>query len=269
MATVQNFIAKIKLFLSFADNIINLLSILLFCTTNNILFEEEIEMPAPITIQLSEADIQRCVDFSRNSAPTQQNIEFGQNDTAPRDDAEISRDTLIGKIAEVAFSNLMENYGLNVDLDWNIYNRGIYDDQDADLNGWKIDVKGTRAGGQYMLIEHNKLNFRLNEDKLSHIYAMFSVGWNRTSDMPTGTATYVGAATLRYMRDTFPRTIVLHRGDPLPGTRNPVYMQADNFAIHFNNLDRRIEGLVKLLHREPDNEMVQDFRQYWNNYYNR
>ena len=226
-------------------------------------------MPAPIEIRLSEDELQRCIDFANNSAPTQQDIEFGQDDTAPRDDAEISRDTLIGKIAEVAFSKLMSNYGLNVALDWNIYDRGVYDDQDADINGWKIDVRGTRAGGQYMLIEHNKLNFRLNENKLSHIYAMFSVGWNRTSDMPTGIATYVGAATLRYMNDTFPRTIVLRRGDLLPGTRYPVHMQADNFAIHFNDLDKRIEGLVNILqNRQPDNEMIQSFRQYWAGYHN-
>ena len=52
------------------------------------------------------------------SAPTQQNVEFGQDDIAARPVAEVSRDTLIGKIAEVAFSKLMrENYGIIIDLD--------------------------------------------------------------------------------------------------------------------------------------------------------
>lgn len=225
-------------------------------------------MTAPINIQLTNTELQMCIDFSRNSAPTQQDIEFGQSDTVPRSNAEIGRNTLIGKIAEVAFSKLIEKYGIHIDLDWNIYNRGVYDDQDADINGWKVDVKGTREGGHYMLIEHNKLNFRLNEGKLSHIYAMFSVGWNRKNDLPTGTATYVGAATLQYMRDTFPKTIVLKKGELLPGTRYPIHLQADNFAINFDNLDKRIDGLVSLLRRDPDSSMIQEFVQYWRRYYN-
>ena len=86
----------------------------------------------------------RCIEFSQRSAPNQQAIEFGQHSTKARSTREIARDNLIGKIAEVAFSKMMkENYDIDVPLDFNCYPRGQWDNQDAVINGWRIDVKGT------------------------------------------------------------------------------------------------------------------------------
>ena len=68
---------------------------------------------------------------------------------------------------------MKENYGIDVPLDFNYYPRGQWDDQDAEINGWRIDVKGTRKGGRWMLIEWNKLNFRQRDNNLSplcHVY---------------------------------------------------------------------------------------------------
>ena len=105
-------------------------------------------------IRLSQAELVRCIEFSRKSAPNQQAIEFGQRTTKARGTREIARDNLIGKIAEVAFSKMMkENYGIDVPLDFNYYPRGQWDSQDAVINRWRIDVKGTRQGGHWMLIE--------------------------------------------------------------------------------------------------------------------
>ena len=127
-------------------------------------------------IRLTEDELDRCMEFSNRSAPNQQDIEFGQRSTKARSTREIARDNLIGKIAEVAFSKMMkENYGIDVPLDFNYYPRGQWDSQDAVINGWRIDVKGTRKGGHWMLIEWNKLNFRQRDNNLSHLYAMFSV----------------------------------------------------------------------------------------------
>ena len=127
-------------------------------------------------INLTPQELQQCIEFSRGSAPTQQSIEFGQHSTKARSTSEVARDNLIGKIAEVAFSKMMkENYNIDVPLDFNYYPRGQWDNQDAVINGWRIDVKGTRKGGRWMLIEWNKLNFRQKDNDLSHLYAMFSV----------------------------------------------------------------------------------------------
>ena len=112
-------------------------------------------------IRLTEEELARCIEFSRTSAPNQQAIEFGQHTTKARPSHEIARDNLIGKIAEVAFSKMMkENYGIDIVLDFNYYPRGQWDNQDAVINGWRIDIKGTRKGGHWMLIEWNKLCFR-------------------------------------------------------------------------------------------------------------
>lgn len=127
------------------------------------------------------------------SASSQQAIEFGQHTTKARSVKEIARDNLIGKIAEVAFSKMMkENYGIDVPLDFNYYPCGQWDNQDAEINGWRIDVKGTRKGGRWMLIEWNKLNFRQRDNNLSHLYVMFTVDWNRQTDLPTGLVSFKG-----------------------------------------------------------------------------
>lgn len=136
-------------------------------------------------ITLNEQEFANCVEFSKKCALNQQQIEFGQSDTKPRGTAEISRDNLIGKMAEVAFAKMLhECYGIEIELDFNYYPRGKWDDQDAEINGWRIDVKATRRGGRWMLIEWSKLDFRQKQDKLSHLYVMASVDWDRGYDLP-------------------------------------------------------------------------------------
>ena len=148
-------------------------------------------------IQLSEEELSLCKVFSQRCALSQQAIEFGQHTTKARSTAEIGRDNLIGKIAEVAFSKMVqEKFGISIPLDFNYYPRGKWDDQDALINGWRIDIKGTRTGGRWLLIEWNKLDFRQKDNNLSHAYVMFSVDWDRGSDTPTGFATFAGAVSL-------------------------------------------------------------------------
>ena len=217
----------------------------------------------PDNIVISVDELNRCIDFARGSAPTQQNIEFGQSDFPARNVEEVLRDTLIGKIAEVAFSKLLhENYGIDIALDFNIYPRGEYDAQDAEVNDWCIDVKGTRQGGHFLLIEWNKLDFRQLENRLSHVYAMFSVGWDRNSDWPNRQVAYAGAVTLRALSDNpdWIKTLTLRKGKRIPGTRTQ--LQADNYGIEFGNLNKNLDGLVRVMQsRKPDQEVV-------NNYHN-
>ena len=98
-------------------------------------------------IVLTKSEIDKCIEFSYKCAEAQQAIEFGQDDTVPRGIEEIGRDNLIGKVAEVAFSKmLLRDFDLKVPLDFECYPRGKWDDQDTIINGWRIDVKGTRWG---------------------------------------------------------------------------------------------------------------------------
>lgn len=211
-------------------------------------------------IQLTQDELARCIEFSQRSAPNQQAIEFGQRNTKARSTREIARDNLIGKIAEVAFSKMMkENYGIDVPLDFNYYPRGQWDNQDAIINGWRIDVKGTRKGGHWMLIEWNKLNFRQRDNNLSHLYVMFSVDWDRTTDLPTGCVSYAGAVSLKKLRSGCQTTHILRKGDMLPGTR--AILQADNYGIQFRDLYKHLNHLVAYLtEQEPPKSLTESFQ---------
>lgn len=210
-------------------------------------------------IRLTEEELAKCIEFSSTSAPNQQAIEFGQHTTKARSSQEIARDNLIGKIAEIAFSKMMkENYGIDVALDFNYYPRGKWDDQDAVINGWRIDIKGTRKGGHWMLIEWNKLNFRQRHNNLSHVYLMFTVDWDRNKDLPTGKVSYEGAVSLEKLRHGYSTTRILRKGDLIPGTNTR--LQADNYGIHYKDLYKHLNHLVVyLLENEPPLSLTADF----------
>lgn len=208
-------------------------------------------------IVLTDAEMDKCREFSRISAASQQAIEFGQHTTKARPEKEIARDNLIGKMAEVAFSKMMkENYGIDVPLDFNYYPRGQWDGQDAEINGWRIDVKGTRSGGRWMLIEWNKLDFRERDNNLSHLFVMFTVDWDRSADQPTGEVSYQGAASLAKLKESVPTTVVLRKGAVIPGTQT--HLQADNYGIRFGDLYKHLNHLVKFLLKAPTEQSLTD-----------
>jgi len=189
-----------------------------------------------VLITLSEEQMQLCSEFSIKCAENQQQIEFGQSDTVPRSIKEIGRDNLIGKIAEVAFAEMLKNrFNIVVPLDFEYYPRGEWDKQDTVINDWRLDVKGTRQGGKWMLIEWSKLSFRQKDRNLPHMFVMASVKWNRDSDTPIGKVDLIGSASINKMRLGVPNTMVLMKGDCIPNTKTQ--LQADNFAIHFDNLN--------------------------------
>lgn len=215
----------------------------------------------PENIEITEQELKQCIEFAKSSAPTQQDIEFGQHDIIARSTDEVSRDTLIGKIAEVAFAKMMhENYGIDIDLDFEVYPRGQYDAQDAVVNDWRIDIKGTRQGGHYLLVEWNKLDFRQLENRLSHVYVMFSVGWDRTRDLPDRSVKYAGAATLRAFNNhaDWAGTKILRKGQCIPGTQ--ARLQADNYGIEFKDLNKDLDGLVHTMNRrKPEQKVVDNY----------
>lgn len=208
-------------------------------------------------IVLTDAEMDKCREFSRISAASQQAIEFGQHTTKARPEKEIARDNLIGKMAEVAFSKMMkENYGVDVPLDFNYYPRGQWDGQDAEINGWRIDVKGTRSGGRWMLIEWNKLDFWQRDNNPSHLFVMFTVDWDRSADQPTGEVSYQGAASLAKLKESVPTTVVLRKGAVIPGTQT--HLQADNYGIRFGDLYKHLNHLVKFLLKAPPEQSLTD-----------
>lgn len=209
-------------------------------------------MKCPVDYILSKEDLKLCTEFSKQSAPTQQDIEFGQNDIKARDVREIARDNLIGKIAEVAFKRIVEmnypNVG-EISLDFSVYERGEYDNQDANINGTSIDIKATREGGEWFLIEWNKLNFRAREKQLPHYFVFFTVGWDRKKDQPTGKATFEGIVPIEWLSKEHvikePRIRVLKKGDKIPGKN--VSLQADNYGINKKFISKSLDYYMRLM----------------------
>lgn len=201
-------------------------------------------------IELTAEELERCLEFSQTSAENQQTIEFGQSDTESRPTQEIARDNYIGKIAEVAFAKMIkDSYGIEIELDFAFYPRGQWDKQDAVINGWKIDVKGTRQGGSWLLVEWSKINFRQREKDLPHVFVMASVGWNRGTDQPTGKVDIVGCSNILRLQRGIENTEIFRKGDHLPGKNFP--LQADNFGIRFENLKSDWDAAVNYMLSHP------------------
>ena len=109
-----------------------------------------------------------------------------------------------------------------------------------------------------MLIEWNKLSFRQRDNNLSHVYAMFSVDWDRETDRPTGRVSYEGVASLEKLRADCKTTKVLRKGDTLPGTKTR--LQADNYGIHFRDLYKHLNHFVDYLQsNKPPASLTDDF----------
>lgn len=209
-------------------------------------------------VQLTDKDFKKCVDFSYRSAESQQSIEFGNHRTKARTTAELARDNLIGKLAEVAFSYVLHRtYGIQIDLDFNIYPRGIWDSDDLTLFGQPIDVKATRSGGRWLLVELNKLEFRKKENKLPFAFLFAVTAWNRDRDEYTGEVTLAGYSLLEQichpdrigvrnptLCEGIPYTQFLREGDLIPGTNTR--LQATNCARPVSQIERDWDKLIAL-----------------------
>lgn len=201
------------------------------------------------TITLTAEELQKSKDFSVRSAQTQQAIEFGQSDTKARDISEIARDNMIGKMAEIAFSRMLkEDFNIEIPIDFEVYERGKWDDNDMIINGWNIDIKSTRIG-HWLLIEWSKLNFRQKQGKLPHAFFMCKTQWDTEHDAPLGTVELVGSISLNRLVANQPHVHSIRKGERLPGTR--AFLQADNFGVKFEYLNSNWNEVINYILENP------------------
>lgn len=213
----------------------------------------------PIIVYLTPDELDKCKKFSEESAKTQQRIEFGQDDTMPRSVKEIARDNLIGKMAEVALKKfLYDRYRIETAVDFNVYARGVWDNNDLVINDWQIDIKSTRSG-HWFLIEWSKLSFRQRQKKLPNAFFMCRTPWNRDNDIPKGMVEICGALSLKGLCSGSPMIRTLRKGDLIPGTTT--HLQADNYGIKFNNLNHDWDNIIyTMLTSKPVNpDMIVNF----------
>lgn len=181
------------------------------------------------TIQLTDYEYMMCVLFSEESARSQQKIEFGNKATAKRFNREIREDTLCGKMAEVAFARMLrEDYKLHLPVNYEVYPRGEWDDEDVIVNGKLIDIKSTQRG-RFLLIENNKMNFRKEQKKTPDIIVMCR------SDIENRLVEIVGCISTKKLVDGRNEKVKrLKSGEFIPGTG--VKLQADNYCVRFEDL---------------------------------
>lgn len=203
------------------------------------------------TIVLTDYEMRKCVDFSEESAKSQQTIEFGQSDTAPRKVKEIARDNLIGKMAEVAVSRMLrEDFDLHFPVNYDIYPRGEWDDCDIQINGWNVDIKSTRIG-RWLLFETDKLRMRQRQkiNKLPDAIFMCRTSWDRDADKPKGDVELIGAVSLTLLLSSDPKVKRLNKGDFIPGTQTR--LQAANLGIQFDDLNSDWNVIISHMLQTP------------------
>lgn len=72
---------------------------------------------------------------------------------AHRTSAEIFRDTMQGKTAEIAFASELAHRRINSTVDYSVSGRGNWDISDFEIAGLKIAIKSTKHFGQLLLLE--------------------------------------------------------------------------------------------------------------------
>lgn len=180
-------------------------------------------------IQLTDYEYMMCVLFSEESARSQQKIEFGNKATAKRINRDIREDTLCGKMAEVAFAKMLrEDYKLHLPVNYEVYPRGEWDDEDIIVNGKTIDIKSTKYG-KFLLIENSKIDFRQKQGKTPDIIVMCR------TDVENRLVEIVGCISTKKLSDDRNQKVKrLKAGELIPGTN--VKLQADNYCVRFNDL---------------------------------
>lgn len=203
------------------------------------------------TLVLTDYELDRCIAFSKASAESQQAIEFGQSDTAPRRVQEIARDNLIGKMAEVAVSRMLrEDFGLHFPVNFDIYPRGEWDDCDVQIKSWNIDIKSTRTG-QWLLFEVDKLRMRQNQkiNNLPDAIFMCRTPWDRDSDKPKGSVELIGSISLKTLLSPNSKVKRLKKGDFIPNTH--ARLQAENYGVHFRDLNPDWQAVITYMLKNP------------------
>ena len=197
-------------------------------------------------VTLDAYELRECERFAKLSAFTQQGIEFGQHDTVDRGIAETARDTMIGKVAEVAVSKMLKAKGLHCPIDFNIYERGEWDDSDIKIFRWDIDIKATERG-RWLMIERGKLLMRRNQTYNLLPDALISCNTEWSGNRPTGKVRINGIISLPTFIE---RAKQIRKGETIPNTGTR--LQADNYGVLSEGLSNNWDSIIEMLYkRDP------------------
>ena len=205
-------------------------------------------------ITLNHEMIEKCWVFANQCARTMRPLEHGEVLAKERSYEQIVHDTIVGKLGEVAVQEFLKQKGITTQLDFDIYERGQWDDSDINVNGWKIDIKCTKKQGHNFLIEWNKLQFGSDSEELPHYYLMThlldEVPSNelQIQQMKSFRVELIGYEDVRNLQTTNNNILVLDRGAFIPGTNTE--MIAKSYCIPFDQMRKDWEQFISRLNCE-------------------
>ena len=184
---------------------------------------------------LTSDEFERCKKFSEESAKTQR--EHRSGGTQIRGLNQIEEDTQRGKVGEVIALKFLRQSPLNiteVKLDFDIYPRGKWDEQDFTLHGKRIAVKSAKWFSRWLLIETKDLG----RGDVYDYYILVVIAKDFKSGEIKGYATKDEILNGKAM-------MKLKKGEKIPNTNTA--LDADNNAIHSKDLHNSDEEWLSLI----------------------
>ncbi len=168
----------------------------------------------------------KCMDFAEKSAKTQR--DFRSGGTKRRSVDMIVNDITRGKVGEAVVQKFLEAHGIKIDLDFDIYPKGRWDDGDFTLKGMKFSIKASKAYAKWLLLESRDIE----RDYLFDYYIFVNVDKNLSGGIVRGYAT---------MKDVLGFT-KLKKGDFLPNTSS--VLDADNHGREVTYLSQNWDKVL-------------------------
>jgi len=109
-------------------------------------------MSIEIYISETDPDLKKCDTFAIECSSPHRNYRSGGKTRRNMD--QIRQDMFRGKVGEIAVKKHLEPIGLrDIELDFNNYGKGGWDNGDIQINDKIISVKSTAHYSRYLMIE--------------------------------------------------------------------------------------------------------------------
>lgn len=185
-------------------------------------------------LKVSKKMVEKCKKFAEKSSSTQRPYRSGG--TQRRDEKTIYWDTFRGKIAEAVVKEFLSQDPFNheIELDFNVYERGKWDRNDFEIGGKDFQVKGVKHFSRWLLLETEDID----RGDVYDYYILTSVD----EDMKGGKI--LGYAEHKEIVDD-DNTKILKKEECIPGTET--LLDASNYGRHKNHLHNSHEEWEELI----------------------
>ena len=199
-----------------------------------------------IRVVIPDETVNLCRKFSTEVASHQHATEFRNPNTPPRDIEEVAQDTFMGKLGEEAVARYIKHFhDISVDLDYEIYaDKNIGDDQDIEVNGWRIEIKSTKITSRNLLVDKGNIKNKTNNKTLPDFYILCKVGRDKSVSGKPYTYVDIEGYITHERLITFP---MIEAGYRIPNT--DTRLQSSNYVVHEKDLCTAISSLFKNLQK--------------------